>query len=63
MVDAVERGGRAAGPTGLGGAEGALVAGALVRSLGAPRVLGAFSAGLALLALGNLAWNARVREL
>jgi hypothetical protein len=28
VVDAVERGGRAAGPTGLGGAEGALVAGA-----------------------------------
>jgi predicted MFS family arabinose efflux permease len=42
---------------------GALVAGALVRSLGAPRVLGAFSGLLALLALGNLAWNPRVRDL
>jgi hypothetical protein len=35
----------------------------MVRSLGAPRVLGAFAALLALLALGNLAWNPRVREL
>jgi predicted MFS family arabinose efflux permease len=42
---------------------GALLAGAMVRSLGAPRVLGAFSVLLALLALGNLAWNPRVREL
>jgi predicted MFS family arabinose efflux permease len=42
---------------------GALVAGALVRSLGAPRVLGAFSVALILLALGNLAWNRRLREL
>jgi predicted MFS family arabinose efflux permease len=42
---------------------GALIAGALVRSLGAPRVLGAFAVLLALLALGNLAWNARVRDL
>jgi len=42
---------------------GALIAGALVRSLGAPPVLGAFAALLALLALGNLAWNARVRDL
>jgi predicted MFS family arabinose efflux permease len=42
---------------------GALLAGAMVRSLGAPRVLGAFSVLLALLALGNLAWNRRVREL
>jgi predicted MFS family arabinose efflux permease len=42
---------------------GSLAAGVLVRSLGAPRVLGAFSAALALLALGNLAWNPRVRAL
>jgi predicted MFS family arabinose efflux permease len=42
---------------------GALIAGALVRSLGAPRVLGAFATALALLALSNLAWNARVRDL
>jgi len=42
---------------------GALIAGAMVRSLGAPRVLGAFSVALAFLALGNLAWNPRVREL
>ena len=42
---------------------GALLAGAMVRSLGAPRVLGAFSVALAFLALGNLAWNPRVREL
>jgi predicted MFS family arabinose efflux permease len=42
---------------------GALIAGALVRSLGAPRVLGAFAIALALLALSNLAWNARVRDL
>ncbi|HEU0107222.1 MAG TPA: MFS transporter [Vicinamibacteria bacterium] len=42
---------------------GALIAGALVRSLGAPRVLGAFAALLALLALSNLAWNVRVRDL
>jgi predicted MFS family arabinose efflux permease len=42
---------------------GSLIAGVLVRSLGAPRVIGAFSAVLALLALGNLAWNARVRTL
>jgi len=42
---------------------GALLAGALVRSLGAPRVLGAFAVAVALLALGNLAWNARVRDL
>ena len=39
------------------------MAGALVRSLGAPRVLGAFAGLLALVALGNLAWNARVRDL
>src|SRR5262249_34970764 len=42
---------------------GALIAGVLVRSVGAPPVTGAFSAALALLAVGNLAWNARVREL
>ena len=42
---------------------GALLAGALVRSLGAPRVLGAFSVALALLALGNMAWNRRLRDL
>jgi predicted MFS family arabinose efflux permease len=42
---------------------GALLAGVLVRSLGAPRVLGGFSVLLALLALGNLAWNPRVRDL
>ena len=42
---------------------GALLAGALVRSLGAPRVLGAFSVAVALLALGNLAWNPRLRDL
>jgi predicted MFS family arabinose efflux permease len=42
---------------------GSLIAGVLVRSLGAPRVIGAFSAGLAVLALGNLAWNSRVRNL
>ena len=42
---------------------GSLAAGVFVRSLGAPRVLGAFSAALALLALGNLAWNPRVRTL
>jgi predicted MFS family arabinose efflux permease len=42
---------------------GSLAAGLLVRSLGAPSVIGAFSAALALLALGNLAWNPRVRSL
>ena len=42
---------------------GALIAGAMVRGMGAPRVLGAFSVLLALLALGNLAWNPRVRDL
>jgi predicted MFS family arabinose efflux permease len=42
---------------------GSLIAGVLVRSLGAPRVIGAFSAALALLALGNMAWNPRVRTL
>jgi predicted MFS family arabinose efflux permease len=42
---------------------GSLLAGAMVRGLGAPRVIGAFSAAFALLAVGNLAWNARVREL
>jgi predicted MFS family arabinose efflux permease len=42
---------------------GSLAAGVLVRSLGAPRVIGAFSVALALLALGNLAWNPRVRTL
>jgi predicted MFS family arabinose efflux permease len=42
---------------------GSLLAGTMVRALGAPRVIGAFSATLALLALGNLAWNARVRRL
>jgi predicted MFS family arabinose efflux permease len=42
---------------------GSLVAGLFVRSLGAPAVIGAFSAALTLLALANLAWNARVRTL
>ena len=42
---------------------GSLVAGALVRPFGMPVVIGGFSAGLFLLALGNLAWNARVRHL
>ena len=42
---------------------GALAAGAWVRPLGAPAVLGAFSVGVALLAAGMLAWNPRVRSL
>jgi predicted MFS family arabinose efflux permease len=42
---------------------GSLVAGALVRPLGAPVVIGGFSAALALVALGNLGWNARVRSM
>jgi predicted MFS family arabinose efflux permease len=42
---------------------GSLIAGAMVRSLGAPRVIGGFSALLAVAAVGNLAWNPRVRNL
>jgi predicted MFS family arabinose efflux permease len=42
---------------------GSLVAGLLVRSLGAPLVIGAFSATLAALAVANLAWNPRIRTL
>jgi predicted MFS family arabinose efflux permease len=42
---------------------GSLAAGVFVRTLGAPRVIGAFSVALALLALGNMAWNPRVRTL
>jgi predicted MFS family arabinose efflux permease len=42
---------------------GSLIAGALVRVFGAPLVIGSFSASLALLALANLGWNHRVREM
>jgi predicted MFS family arabinose efflux permease len=42
---------------------GSLIAGALVRLFGAPLVIGGFSAALALLAVGNLGWNHRVREM
>jgi predicted MFS family arabinose efflux permease len=42
---------------------GALLAGALVRPLGVPLVIGAFSVGLAVLAAGTLVWNQRVRAL
>jgi hypothetical protein len=42
---------------------GALLAGALVRPLGVPLVIGAFSVGVAVLAAGTLAWNQRVRAL
>jgi len=42
---------------------GSLVAGALVRGAGAPIVIGAFSATLALLGVGMLLWNARIRDL
>jgi predicted MFS family arabinose efflux permease len=42
---------------------GALLAGALIRPLGAPLVIGAFSVMVALLAAITLASNARIREL
>ncbi len=42
---------------------GALLAGALVRPLGAPIVLGGFSLAVAALAAGTLAWNRRIRAL
>ncbi len=42
---------------------GSLVAGLMVRSIGAPLVIGGFSALLALLALFSLAWNPRLRDL
>jgi predicted MFS family arabinose efflux permease len=42
---------------------GSLLAGAMVRSLGAPLVIGGFSAALAAVALGNLGWNPRVRDM
>ena len=42
---------------------GSLIAGALVRPLGAPLVIGGFASALAVLAVANLAWNARVRRL
>jgi len=42
---------------------GALLAGALVRPLGVPLVIGAFSVALAFLAAGTLVWNQRVRKL
>jgi predicted MFS family arabinose efflux permease len=42
---------------------GALLAGALVRPVGVPLVIGTFSLALAVLAAGTLAWNQRVRSL
>lgn len=42
---------------------GSLIAGALVRVFGAPLVIGSFSAALALLAVANLGWNDRVRDM
>ncbi|HUG54267.1 MAG TPA: MFS transporter [Vicinamibacteria bacterium] len=42
---------------------GSLVAGTMVGPLGAPMVIGGFSAALAVLAVANLAWNSRVRDL
>jgi predicted MFS family arabinose efflux permease len=42
---------------------GSLIAGALVRDLGAPRVIGGFSVLLVVLALGTLAGNPRLRDL
>ncbi|HEV7500994.1 MAG TPA: MFS transporter, partial [Vicinamibacteria bacterium] len=42
---------------------GSLAAGAMVRSLGAPLVIGGFSVALAAVALGNLGWNPRVRDM
>jgi len=42
---------------------GALLAGVLIRPLGAPAVIGGFSLAVAALAAGTLAWNARIRSL
>jgi predicted MFS family arabinose efflux permease len=42
---------------------GSLIAGTMVRPLGAPMVIGGFSAALAVLAIAQLAWNPRVRQL
>jgi predicted MFS family arabinose efflux permease len=42
---------------------GSLVAGAMVRALGAPLVIGGFAAVLAVVAVANLGWNHRVRSM
>lgn len=42
---------------------GALAAGMWVSTLGMPRVIGAYSIGMALLAAGTLAWSRRIRAL
>ena len=42
---------------------GAWWRGCWVRTLGMPRVIGAYCVGVALLAAGTLAWNRRIRSL